>query len=46
LSAEASAAAKVSALMLSVSPSGPTPIGATTGIKSELMITSMMCGST
>src|SRR5262245_27432472 len=46
LSAEASAAAKVSALMLRVSPSGPTPIGATTGIKSDWMMTSMICGST
>ena len=32
--------------MLSVSPSGPTPIGAITGIRSEWMITSIMCGST
>src|SRR5262245_48494396 len=46
LTAEASAAAKVSALMLRVSPSGPSPIGATTGIKSDWMMTSMICGST
>src|SRR5215510_15277327 len=46
LSAEASAAAKVSALMLRVSPSGPSPIGATTGIKSDWIMTSMICGST
>src|SRR3990170_3680516 len=44
--AEASAAAKVSSLMLRVSPSGPTTIGAITGIRSELMITSIICGST
>src|SRR5680860_1332512 len=46
LSATASAAANVSALIFRVSPSGPTPIGATTGIRSDWMMTSMIWGST
>ena len=42
----ASALANVSALMLSVSPSRLMATGAMTGIRSDLEITSTMCGLT